>query len=66
MGGTPAGSTPATVRCRRHGKFWGTVSAGREHYRQVRALGARLIGVGGDVRVMNYGIRELAKAFADD
>ena len=52
--------------CRRHGKFWGTVSAGRDHYRQVQALGARLIGVGGDVRVMNYGIRELAKAFADD
>lgn len=52
--------------CRRHGKFWGTVSSGREHYQQVRALGARLIGVGGDVRVMSFGIRELAKAFADD
>jgi 4-hydroxy-2-oxoheptanedioate aldolase len=50
--------------CRRHGKFWGTVSIGREHYQQVRALGAQLIGVGGDVRVMNFGMRELAKSFA--
>jgi 2-keto-3-deoxy-L-rhamnonate aldolase RhmA len=54
------------LSCRRHGKFWGTVSAGRDHYRQMRALGAQLIGVGGDVRVMNFGLRELAKAFADD
>jgi 4-hydroxy-2-oxoheptanedioate aldolase len=54
------------LACRRHGKFWGTVSVGRDHYRQVRALGAQLIGVGGDVRVMNFGLRELAKAFADD
>lgn len=54
------------LSCRRHGKFWGTVSVGREHFRQMRALGAQLIGVGGDVRVMNFGLRELAKAFADD
>lgn len=52
--------------CRRHAKFWGTVSVGREHYFQVRDLGAQLIGVGGDVRVMNYGMRELAKTFAED
>jgi len=54
------------LACRRHGKFWGTVSVGRDHFRQMRALGAQLIGVGGDVRVMNFGLRELAKAFADD
>jgi 4-hydroxy-2-oxoheptanedioate aldolase len=54
------------LACRRHNKFWGTVSVGRDHYRQMRALGAQLIGVGGDVRVMNFGLRELAKAFADD
>ena len=52
--------------CRRHGKFWGTVSMGREHYAQVRALGAQFIGVGGDVRVMNFGMRELAKTFGVD
>jgi 4-hydroxy-2-oxoheptanedioate aldolase len=51
--------------CRRHGKFWGTVTMDREHYLKVRELGARLIGIGGDVRVMNYGIRELARTFAD-
>jgi 4-hydroxy-2-oxoheptanedioate aldolase len=52
--------------CRRHGKFWGTVSMGREHYAQVRALGAQFIGVGGDVRVMKFGMRELAKTFGVD
>jgi 2-keto-3-deoxy-L-rhamnonate aldolase RhmA len=52
--------------CRRHGKFWGTVSVGREHYQQVRALGAQFIGVGGDVRVMNFGMRELAKTFGGE
>ncbi|MSU49641.1 MAG: aldolase [Opitutus sp.] len=51
--------------CRRHGKFWGTIGPGREHYQQVRALGAQLICPGGDVRVMINGIRELAKTFAD-
>jgi 2-keto-3-deoxy-L-rhamnonate aldolase RhmA len=49
--------------CRRHGKFWGTLGVGRDSYRQVRALGAQLICPGGDVRVMNNGIRELAKTF---
>lgn len=52
--------------CRRHGKFLGTVSLGRDHFRQVRDLGARLIGIGGDLRVLNLGLRELAKSFADD
>ena len=51
--------------CQRHGKFWGTIGPGREHYAQVRALGAQLICPGGDVRVMINGIRELAKTFAD-
>jgi len=50
--------------CRKHGKFWGTVTVGREHYLQARKFGAKVIGVGGDVRVMNYGIREMAKTFA--
>lgn len=52
--------------CRRRRKFWGTISLGREHYQRVRALGAQLIGVGGDVRVMHHGMRELAKSFADE
>ena len=51
--------------CRRHGKFFGTVGIGREHYLQVRALGAQLICPGGDLRVMNLGVRELIKTFAD-
>jgi 4-hydroxy-2-oxoheptanedioate aldolase len=51
--------------CRRHGKFWGTVTVGRDHYLKVKDLGAKFIGVGGDVRVMTYGMRELAKTFAD-
>lgn len=59
-----AAMTLLAESCRRHGKFWGTVSMNREHFLQVQALGARLIGVGGDLRVMKFGIRELAKTFA--
>jgi 2-keto-3-deoxy-L-rhamnonate aldolase RhmA len=49
--------------CKRHGKFWGTLGIGPEMYEKVRALGANFISPGGDVRVMNLGIRELAKTF---
>lgn len=49
--------------CKRHGKFWGTLGIGREMYDKVYSLGANFISPGGDVRVMNLGIRELAKAF---
>jgi 4-hydroxy-2-oxoheptanedioate aldolase len=49
--------------CQRHGKFWGTISLNLEHYKQVKALGARFIGAAGDVRLMNYGFRELLKMF---
>ncbi|MBI4626721.1 MAG: aldolase [Verrucomicrobia bacterium] len=51
--------------CRQHGCFLGTVGIGREHYRQVRGLGAQLICSGGDLRVMNLGLRELIKTFAE-
>lgn len=51
--------------CKRHGKFWGTLGIGREHYLKVRALGASLICPGGDVRTMNLGLKELAKGFQD-
>lgn len=49
--------------CKSQGKFWGTLGIGRENYLKVRALGAQLISPGGDVRVMNLGIKELAKVF---
>lgn len=49
--------------CRRHKKFWGTISLNLEHYRRVKALGAQFIGAAGDVRIMNYGFRELLKTF---
>ncbi|OAM90879.1 aldolase/citrate lyase family protein [Termitidicoccus mucosus] len=51
--------------CKRHGKWWGTLGIGPEHYRKVKALGAQLICPGGDVRVMLNGIRELAKTFQE-
>ena len=50
--------------CHKHGKFFGTIGIGREHYQQVSAAGARLICPGGDVRVMSYGMRELTATFA--
>lgn len=51
--------------CKRHGKFLGTIGIGREHYQQVRGLGAQLICPGGDMRVMYHGMRELIKTFTD-
>ena len=51
--------------CRRQGKFWGTLGIGREMYDKVRALGASFISPGGDLRVMNLGIKELARTYLD-
>jgi 2-keto-3-deoxy-L-rhamnonate aldolase RhmA len=51
--------------CRRHGKFLGTIGIGRDHYQQVKSLGAQLICPGGDMRVMAHGMRELVKTFSD-
>jgi 2-keto-3-deoxy-L-rhamnonate aldolase RhmA len=50
--------------CRRQKKFFGTVGIGREHYLQVRALGAQLICPGGDLRTLRLGMDELIKTFA--
>jgi 4-hydroxy-2-oxoheptanedioate aldolase len=51
--------------CKKHGKFFGTVGIGRDHYQLIRNLGAQLICPGGDVRVMNAGMRELIKTFGE-
>ena len=45
------------------GKWWGTVAVGPEMCARVKAQGALLICPGGDVRVMNMGLRELVKTF---
>lgn len=52
--------------CRSTGKFWGTLGIGREGYQRVRSLGAQLICPGGDVRVLNLGLKELARTFLED
>jgi 4-hydroxy-2-oxoheptanedioate aldolase len=59
-----AAMSRVAAACREHGKFWGTLGIGREMYEKVRALGASFVSPGGDVRVMNLGIRELAKSFS--
>ncbi|MES2696649.1 MAG: aldolase/citrate lyase family protein [Verrucomicrobiota bacterium] len=46
------------------GKWWGTVAVGPDMMGRVHALGARLLCGGGDVKVMQFGLRELAKTFA--
>jgi 4-hydroxy-2-oxoheptanedioate aldolase len=46
------------------GKWWGTVAVGPDMFARVHALGARLVCAGGDVKVMQLGVRELAKTFA--
>src|SRR5688572_11954965 len=45
------------------GKWWGTVAVGPEMFARVHALGARLISPGGDIKVMQFGLRELARTF---
>lgn len=45
------------------GKWWGTVAVGPDMCARVYALGARLISPGGDVKVMQAGVRELVKTF---
>jgi 2-keto-3-deoxy-L-rhamnonate aldolase RhmA len=45
------------------GKWWGTVAVGEEMCSEVQAMGARLICPGGDIKVMQFGLRELAKSF---
>lgn len=46
------------------GKWWGTLAVGAEMFARVHGMGARLICAGGDVKVMQLGVRELLKTFA--
>lgn len=48
------------------GKWWGTVAVGPEMRAEVEAMGARLISPGGDIKVMQFGLRELAKTFGTE
>jgi 4-hydroxy-2-oxoheptanedioate aldolase len=45
------------------GKWWGVVAVSPEMCARVYALGARLICPGGDVKVMQTGVRELVNTF---
>lgn len=45
------------------GKWWGTVAVGAEMCADVQSLGARLISPGGDIKIMQFGLRELMKTF---
>lgn len=47
------------------GKWWGTLAVTREMQIRTRSLGARFLSPGGDVKIMNLGLRELAKIFED-
>ncbi len=59
-----AGMARVADAARAAGKWWGTVAVGPEMFARVHGLGARLICPGGDVKVMQLGLRELAKTFA--
>ncbi len=45
------------------GKWWGTVAVGSDMCSRAYGLGARLLCGGGDVKVMQLGLRELVKTF---
>ena len=47
------------------GKWWGSLAVTREMQIRARSLGARFLSPGGDVKIMNLGLRELAKIFED-
>ncbi len=48
------------------GKWWGTVAVGREMYTKAKALGGQLICPGGDVKVMNLGLKALWQSFQNE
>lgn len=48
------------------GKWWGTIAVGAEMCADVQSLGARLISPGGDIKVMQFGLRELVKTFGTE
>lgn len=48
------------------GKWWGTVAPGRELYDRARGLGGLFLCPGGDVKVMNLGIRKLWESVRGD
>lgn len=58
-----AGAAKVAEAAKAAGKWWGTVAVGPEMFARAHALGARLICPGGDVKVMQLGLRELAKTF---
>lgn len=44
-------------------KWWGTLAVTREIQTRARSLGAQFLSPGGDVKIMNLGLRELVKIF---
>jgi 4-hydroxy-2-oxoheptanedioate aldolase len=59
-----AGMAKVASATKAAGKWWGTVAIGPGMFARVYALGARLICPGGDIKVMQFGLRELATTFA--
>jgi len=55
------GQVAAAVRAA--DKWWGTVAVGPEMCADVQSLGARLVCPGGDLKIMQLGLRELARTF---
>lgn len=58
-----AGMARVADAAKRAGKWWGTVAVGPEMCGRAYGLGARLLCGGGDVKVMQLGLRELVKTF---
>lgn len=48
---------------RQAGKWWGTVAVGPDMQARCRQMGGQFLCPGGDVKVMNLGLRELWKSF---
>lgn len=50
---------------KKEGKWWGTVSPGRELYARAKSLGGQFLCPGGDVKVMNLGLQGLWNSFQE-
>jgi 2-keto-3-deoxy-L-rhamnonate aldolase RhmA len=48
------------------GKWWGTIAVGHEMQTRIREMGGQFLCPGGDVKVMNLGLRELWKTIPQE
>jgi 2-keto-3-deoxy-L-rhamnonate aldolase RhmA len=54
-----------SAACKKHGKWWGTLSRDVEHARHCRALGCQLFSIFGDLDCIGAGLKSIGERFAE-